>query len=171
MTEKYTLETRIEVVSYVLKKNHSKRAAARKYRIAKSTVRKWVYAYENHGLEGLTLKDNFYTGYFKANVVRYMLENELSASITAAEFNIPSHSTICRWRHIYLTQGEDALQEERQEHPISIAKIENKKSKKIVKEEKKELLAEIKRLKMENDYLKKLNALIQEKEKSMKETK
>jgi len=165
MAKKYSLETKIEVVSYVLKQNHSKRSAAREFKIDKSIIRGWVYAYEIHGLDGLTTKNKFYSGNFKVDVVKYMLENELSAYITAARFNIPTHSTVCTWRRIYLAQGEDALKK-KVEQPIPIGKED-----KIGKEERKELLAEIKRLQMENDYLKKLNALVQERERLEKKTK
>jgi transposase len=167
MKSKYSLETRIEVVNYVLNENHPKKAAARKFKINKSTVRQWVYAYEHHGIEGLTTKDYFYSGYFKASVVKYMLANELSAYIVAAEFNIPTPSTICKWRRIYLEQGEDALNKGKKEQSITANKIEHKKPE-MGNEERKELFAQIKQLKMENDYLKKLNALVQEREESEK---
>jgi len=170
MGNKYSLETKIAVVSYVLKENHSKRSAVREFKIDRNMIRQWVNAYENHGLEGLTTKNNFYSGYFKVNVVKYMLENGLSAYMTAAEFNIPYSSTVSKWRRIYLTQGEDALKKKNKDESISIGKID-KENPKMAKEEKKRLLAEIKQLKMENDYLKKLNALVQEREKSAKETK
>ena len=110
---KYTLETKIEVVLYVLKENHSKREATRKFKIDRNMIRQWVSAYERHGIEGLTSKNKFYSGYFKENVVKYMLENELSAYKTAAEFNIPFSSTISKWRRIYFTQGEYALKKGR----------------------------------------------------------
>jgi transposase len=164
---RYTLETKIEAVSYVLKENHSKREAAREFKIDRNMIRQWVSAYEHHGIEGLTSKNKFYSGYFKENVVKYMLENDLSAYKTAAEFNIPFSSTVSKWRRIYFAQGEYALKKGEKDKSISINKIDRE-NLKIGKDEKKELLAEIKRLKMENDYLKKLNALIQEKEKSMK---
>lgn len=171
MAKKHTLETKIKVVSFVLKENHSKKAAAREFNINKSIVRTWIYAYENHGIEGLKIRDNFYSGDFKVNVIKYMLENKLSANMTAAEFNVASSSTICKWKHIYTTQGEDALNKENKEQALSVKNTEMEKPKKIGKEERKQLLAEIKQLKMENDYLKKLNALVQEKEILEKETK
>ena len=154
MASKYSLETKMEVVSYVLEEKQSKKAASIKFGVNKGIVQSWVYAYEKHGVEGLTTKNYFYSKYF---VVKYMLDNKLSARITAAIFNIPSYSSICEWEKIYLEQGEDALSVD---PPV--------KPKKASKEERKELLARIKQLEMENEYLKKLDALIQEKEKSKK---
>ena len=43
--------------------------------------------------------------------------------------------------------------------------------KKFNKETEKDLIEEVQRLRMENEYLKKLNALVQEREKSKKPTK
>jgi transposase len=163
MPEKYSLETKVEVVSYVLEENQSKKAAARKFKIDRNLVRAWVYTYEIHGIEGLRSKNYFYSGFFKANVVRYMLENEVSANKTAARFNISCSGTVRQWRRIYLEQGEDALKKGIEKEPVSVSKTW-----KMEKEERKELLAEIRRLQMENDYLKKLNALVQEKEKLVK---
>jgi len=171
MLSKYSLETKLEVVLYVLKENHPKKAAAREFKIDKNAVRQWVYAYENHGVEGLSTKNYFYTGYFKANVVKYMLKNELSAKKTAAKFNISSPSSVSKWRRIYIEQGESALNKEgKKDQSFSNAKTKCEQSK-LGKEERKEYLAQIKQLQMENAYLKKLNALIQEREESAKEIK
>lgn len=49
--------------------------------------------------------------------------------------------------------------------------MDTDKKTKITKIVEEDLIAEVQRLRMENEYLKKLNALIQEREKSLKQTK
>ena len=49
--------------------------------------------------------------------------------------------------------------------------MDTDKKTKITPKVEEDLIAEVQRLRMENEYLKKLNALIQEREKSLKKTK
>ncbi|EEL48120.1 Transposase [Bacillus cereus Rock3-44] len=100
-----------------------------------------------------------------------MIENGTSLFETAAIFNIPAPSTIIVWKKQFETQGIDALQSKKKGRP-SMKKESNKQSKQAPVEGSVEALeARIKQLEMENEYLKKLNALVQNKEKSLNKTK
>jgi len=134
-------------------------ASARILGTVKSVVQKWVRIYKLHGENGLSKKHKHYSGIFKKNVIEYMHKNHLSMIQTAIEFQIPSDSLIGRWERIYYEEGLVGLMKENR----------GRKNKKIIKNTKKienqsydELLIEVKRLKMENEYLKKLQALVQE---------
>ena len=83
---------------------------------------------------------------------------------TANHFCIPSHSTVGKWERIYYEEGPEALLEERRGRK-NMGKKKSSKPKKNVNENE-DLLAEVQRLRMENEYLKKLNALVLEREKS-----
>ena len=83
---------------------------------------------------------------------------------TANHFCIPSHSTVIKWERIYYEEGPEALLEERRGRK-NMGKKKSSKPKKNVNENE-DLLAEVQRLRMENEYLKKLNALVLEREKS-----
>ena len=112
-----------------------------------------------------------YTNYsieFKMDVLNYI--NEMGASIeeATAVFNIPASSTVSNWKHLFETQGIDALQPKTKGRPSM--KKETKKNQPVEGSEE-ALQAEIERLRMENAYLKKLNALVQEKEKLQNKTK
>ncbi len=72
------------------------------------------------------------------------------------------------WKHLFETQGIDALQPKKKGRPSM--KKASKKNQPIEGLEE-ALRAEIERLRMENAYLKKLNALVQEKEKLQNKTK
>ncbi|MNE67063.1 hypothetical protein D3C80_1626510 [compost metagenome] len=95
--------------------------------------------------------------------------SEVGASVreTAAVFNIASHSTILSWQRSLELHGIDALQSKKKGRP-SMKKDSNPK---LVEGSVEALQAEVERLRMENAYLKKLNALVQNKEKSPNKTK
>jgi len=72
---KYSLETKFEVVQFVLERNNSQQDAVRHFGIAKGMIQIWIAAYSHHGLEGLALKNRSYTGEFKISVIEYMHRN------------------------------------------------------------------------------------------------
>ena len=168
---KYSLEKKFDAVQFVLEKGNSQKEAARHFGIAKGQIQMWVATYLHHGLEGLTAKNGTYTGDFKVSVIEYMHKKDLSARQTAAEFNIPSFTTVCTWERIYLTEGATALQIDKRGRSAKINTAKKNKKPKLNPEIEEDLIAEVQRLRMENEYLKKLNALIQEKEKSPKKIK
>lgn len=88
---------------------------------------------------------------------------------TAAHFNIPSYRTVSQWERTYYEQGKETLfKEERGRRSKMGTKCPQKLKTNIEATE--DLLAEVPRLRMENEYLKKLNALIQKRERAEKPT-
>lgn len=106
---KYTTELKLQIVQEYLNGNLGKKQIAKKYYVNPSDVQKWSAAYCKHGLEGLCTTHGTYTGDFKVYVVEYMHNTSLSARQTAAHFNIPSYTSVCKWERIYLEEGKDAL--------------------------------------------------------------
>ena len=156
---KYSSEFRLEVVKYCIEENHGIDNAAKHFNIPSvQTVRKWVNRYQEHGAKGLlkNLKSS-YSGEFKQSVVEYMHTNHLSLQKTAFHFNLGHHNIVSKWERIYYEEGPQALYKERRGRTI---KMGSKKKKNINENE--DLLEEVQRLRMENEYLKKLNALVQE---------
>jgi len=112
--------------------------------------------------------NNTYTTEFKLEVIKH--NREYGRTQTEEKYNI-SYSVFKRWERIYLEEGIEGLRIERRGRaskndgvlkgrPINLgAKVEE------------DLIAENQRLRMENDYLKKLAALIQEEEKKQKKSK
>ncbi len=94
-----------------------------------------------------------YTPEFKIKVVETMHREKLSYRETARQFDIPN-SRVTAWERIYLEEGAEGLYAERR------GRKSTGRPPKIKKEE--DLIAEVQRLRAENAYLKKLNALVAE---------
>ena len=165
--KRVSTELKLEIVEHYQKGDIGAQRLADQYHVSKSDVFKWNAAYLEHGVAGLCTTHGTYSGDFKIAVVEYMHNHGVSIRQTAARFNIPTWTTVSKWERIYYEEGKEALYEERRgrARKMEIRKSENQ-EKNIEKNE--DLLAEVQRLRMENEYLKKLNALIQEREKSEK---
>jgi transposase-like protein len=97
-----------------------------------------------------------YTGEFKQKAVEHMRENGLSYRETGKLFGL-KHDSIIIWERVYLEEGAEGLYIDRRGRVAGSPP-------KISKEVEEDLIAENQRLRMENDYLKKLDALVRERE-------
>lgn len=150
----YSTELKLEIVQRYLQGREAKNTLANEYHVNPSDITKWRDVYLEHGEAGLSTTHGTYTGDFKVFVVEYMHNTETSLSKTAAHFNIPDKSIIRKWERIYYELGKEALFVERRGRPMNIEK-QNKEA--LIKENveaNKDLIAEIQRLRMENEYLK-----------------
>ena len=156
---KYSLKFKLEVVKYCIEGHHSIRDAAKKIGIPSSTpIKEWIRKYKEHGPEGLLKQLNSsYSGDFKQSVVEYMHDNHLSATETAVHFRIQT-PVVLKWERIYYEEGPQSLYEERRGRNKNMSSKPRKK--KLSKETEKDLIEEVQQLRMENEYLKKLNALV-----------
>ena len=170
--KRHNLEAKLMIVKYVLEEHHSIWEASDFFGVAYQTIRIWVKHYENEGISGLSIKNKTYSGEFRVYVVEYMRKHNLSLVQTAIHFSLPDHTRVRVWNKLYDEKGPQYLMEE---HRGRIKMKENKSNKNVknckVNPTEKELLKRIEYLEIENAYLKKLNALIQNKEKSKKKTK
>ena len=158
---KYSNEFKLEVIKYY-NEEHGFTSTAKYFNIpAMSTVQKWVRKYNANGIQGLIKNQKTsYSGEFKQNVVEYMHTNHLSCLEAAIHFNLAGDYIVSKWERIYYEEGPQGLYKERRGR---IKKMSSKpKKKKLDKEVEEDLIAENQRLRMENEYLKKLNALVQE---------
>ncbi len=169
---KYSFELKLEIVQKYLGEHIPVTKLVKMYQIDAGTIQQWIGSYVEHGEEGLTHTRQSYTGDFKVSVVEYMHDTGASARKTAAHFNVNAYGTVLDWEQIYEENGPAALYEEhRGKGAMMEAKRPRKPKQKKETDSDEDLLAEVKRLRMENEYLKKLNALVQEKENSRKKTK
>lgn len=161
---KYTSEFKLQVVKYCIDGHHSKYDAAKEFNIPSPTpIMEWIRKYKEHGVEGLIKQQkSSYSGEFKQNVVEYMHSNHLSATETAVHFRVQT-PIVLKWERIYYEEGPHALYREQRGRKRNMSSKPRKK--KLSKEVEEDLIAENQRLRMENAYLKKLQALVQERTK------
>ena len=159
---KYSYEEKLEVVLGVVEKGLSHQASANIIGACKADAQKWVKLYKGHGVEGLKFKKGSYDGKFKISVIEYMHKNHLSIRETAAKFGIASHTTVGQWERIYYEEGLEALIRNNRRSNKKMTKLNKPRNPKLDKKLEEDLIAETQRLRMENAYLKKLQALIQE---------
>ena len=99
-----------------------------------------------------------YTGEFKQMVVESMMRDKLSYKETARQHDIPCDKRVADWERIYLMEGPEGLYIERR------GRGSKGRPTKLPKEVEEDLLKEVQRLRAENAYLKKLQALVLEEE-------
>ena len=162
---KYSKEFKLKVVKSCIENYHTSYEAAKKFNIPSlTTVKKWVKKYNEHGEKGLlkNLKSS-YSGEFKQSVIEYMHKNHLSAQETAIHFNLGSVDQATRWERIYYEEGPQVFYEKRRGRNKNMSSKTRKK--KLSKDNEDDLIEEVQRLRMENAYLKKLQALVQKRTK------
>ena len=94
-----------------------------------------------------------YTPEFKKLVVETMMKEKMSYRETARQFEISNHHRVQDWERIYLTEGPEGLAIERRGRSSK-----GRPPKQLPKQVEEDLLAEVQRLRAENDYLKNLQA-------------
>ena len=99
-----------------------------------------------------------YTPEFKQMVVETMMREKLSYCEAARQFEISDNKRVAAWERIYLMEGPEGLYIERR------GRGSKGRPAKFPKEVQEDLLKEVQRLRAENAYLKKLQALVLEEE-------
>lgn len=162
---KYSDEYKLKVVKAYIAREGSFETIAKKYKIARTCVRQWVAQYNK--TNGFIKPTGHFSGEFKLKVLNYQQEHHLSDQAVSLMFGITNVGTICAWRKKYITGGTEALFQ-KQGRPSKMPKkslIPNKPREEWTEQE------ELAYLRMENDYLKKLVALIQEDEQRERDSK
>jgi transposase-like protein len=165
---KITFEEKLAAVNEYLNGTDSYQSIADRLMVHESAIIKWVRIFQHHGENALRKKYTNYTSEFKLDVLTFMNETGASLLETAAVFNISAPSSILAWQRRVETSGVEALIPKKKGRPpmkeISKKTLPLKHSKETLQEE-------VERLRMENAYLKKLNALVREKERSPRNSK
>ena len=162
---KYTEEFKLGIVKRYLDGDKGLAEVCATYGIPYSRFRDWVSVYRVHGTEGLKKKFSHYSAECKLSILKHMWNNKLSYCETAALFNIRSRGCLREWEKRYQSNGIEALMPHKKGRPRTMSDPgpQPPPSKDEDKRTRDELLAELKYLRMENEYLKKLEALVQAK--------
>lgn len=160
---KYTEKFKTRVVKQYLGGKHGgfKRISAQ-HGIGAPMLRRWVAAYREHGADGLKQKFERYSSSFKLSVLQHMWENALSQNQVAAIFNIRKPYSVGLWEKRYREGGAEDLRRppRTKPHPMKAPtqKPDDKRDDELSRED---LLKRLEYLRMENEVLKKLQALTQ----------
>jgi len=109
-----------------------------------------------------------YSAEFKIGVIMDMREHRMGYRETVRKYWDVSkgqehnyHKQVQRWERIYLEEGAEGLMKERRGRACSTSGTKNGRPPKLDKKVEEDLITENQRLRMEIEYLKKLDALVQ----------
>jgi len=106
---KFPLELRLAVVTHYLNSRDGYRETANRFGVGRTAVRRWVSAWQQHSIDGLTWKTGDYTPEFRLKVVRAVINDKLSLRDATAQFNLPNESTVYQWVKRFQASGAGAL--------------------------------------------------------------
>jgi len=105
-----------------------------------------------------------YSAEYKLNVIMDMREHRFGYVETARKYDIPNYRVIQRWERIFLEEGAEGLMKERRGRACAASGTKKGRPPKLDPKVEEDLIAENQRLRMEIEYLKKLDALVRERE-------
>lgn len=114
-----------------------------------------------------------YTPEFKIKVIETKIKENLSSYEVARRFNMivkingyeyPAHDRVLQWERVYLEEGIEGFYYEKRGR----GRKGKGRKKQLDKEVEEDLIAKCQRLEMENEYLKKLSALVSAREQKEK---
>lgn len=155
---KYDVGFKIHVVREYLDGKLGYKLLAKKYDIPDTKpIREWVKNYQLVGIDGLERKrtKKNYTSEFKLEVLHYMKKTGASYRETSIKFGILNSSMIVDWNKKFLEGGVDALSKPKGRTHKDMTK-KSKETKQLTREQ--QLEEENRKLRLENEYLKKLRA-------------
>ena len=141
----------------------SVRSLAKKWGLSRSLLTRWLDHYNDFGAEGLLPKDKHYrSAEFKLKVVESYTNEGLSLRDCCSRYGIANESSVLSWIRGYERSGIDGLQERRGRPKIMKKDKPAKKAAPLTRLE--ELEKENLYLRAENELLKKLEALAQQRQ-------
>lgn len=159
---KFSIEEKERIVLSILEEGFdSYRSVARELNTSHRLISLWVDSYKIHGRSGLSFKNNLgYTGEFKLSLLQEMRSEGLSLHQLSLKYLI-SPSVLSTWKREYAEGGAIALFMKKRKGRPATAGNKQKATQKTFLSDEEKLVKENELLRAENDYLKKLQALIQ----------
>jgi len=159
---KFSIDQKEQIVRSVLEEGLiTCQSVARAYNTSHRLIALWVKSYKVHGRAGLSFKNNIqYSVAFKLGILQEMYSKGVSLHQLSVKYLI-SPSVLSNWKREYEAGGVETLYMKKGRGRPSKANDKEKISSKTSNSKEEELLKENELLRAENDYLKKLQALIQ----------
>jgi transposase len=170
---KYSIDFKKRVVQYHIANTGGSRKTADHFGIDHATVRNWYQTYQLHGMRAFSKRSQIYTVKDKLKVLQRMEAENWSSRQTSAFFNIPTPYTVQTWLKRYNEGGADALINRRRgrtmpKKPPRPRQPAPDPERSVAGMAPEEMRQELEYLRAENAYLKKLEALVQEKRSASK---
>jgi transposase len=136
------------------------------FNICSRQIRYWSFVYRIHGNASFKHSDKPYSKTFKLQAIQTMQSNNWSMGYTSAYFDLSSPGILYQWIKRYSEGGSDTLTPQRKGRPAMTLKPRPQKPFEQMSE--KEMREELEYLRAENDVLKKLEALAQQRKQKSK---
>ncbi|WP_040725716.1 helix-turn-helix domain-containing protein [Thiomicrorhabdus sp. Kp2] len=163
---KYNREFKLAIAKQCLS-HESSLSISKRLGIPDRYIRYWTQVYRFHGQNAFIKRNTPYSFEDKYRILKHMRENNWSISYTSIVHNMSSPGTISTWLTQFERFGLSGLQPKKQGRKMK----KNQKQETIKPTEQmslEELREELEYRRAENAYLKKLDALLQEKERQTK---
>lgn len=161
---KFTFEIKLKAVKRIVLNHECLKPIARELGCTPGKLRLWRNIYLIHGPAGLWIENRSYSSEFISNVIKYIKETGCTIICACAKFRIPNRETVKNWLRRYDSPGSSSVRKDT-EHIVMVRKLKHPAKKHpsaYTNEEIQKLIEENEQLRMENDFLKKLDALTQE---------
>ena len=161
---KLTRENKIEIFER-RKKGETIPSLAKAFDVQESNIKYLIALIEKHGYDILRKdKNRVYSKDFKLQTINRILIDNESINSVAIDIGLTSSGILDNWLSKFKENGYNVVEKKKGRKPKSMTKP--KKNEKVLSEKDKikQLEDEILYLKAENEYLKKLRALVQERE-------
>lgn len=168
---KHTTAFKLRVVQQYSRGVAGYKAVGRENDVSYAQVRRWVLFHRYHGVGGLEPRKAVrYSAEEKLAFLQHMWEHKLSYAETAAKFNIRAQCNLGIWERTFREGGIVPLIRKPRGRPESMPESPKESAPAEVPIDetrpREELVKELNFLRMENAYLKKLEALVQAKKKA-----
>ena len=158
---KFSLADKERAVKLYLNDGYSYNSIAKKLSTSDTLISLWVENYERYGIDGLSPRNKIhYSVEYKLNLLQKIEKEKLSLPQVSVEYHI-SPSVLYDWQIRYSKYGVEGLKRKRGRPSKKKEKIISNNS----NSDYEQLLERNKYLEVEVAYLKKLDALIQNKQK------
>ena len=165
MKRSYSLEEKLCAIGFVFQ-GESARSVSRRFHLGHHILYEWLESYKLQGVDGLKSpghKKRRLSYEEKCKIVREYQESNLTLYQLSAKYDI-SNSTISVWVKLAERGGYEALDSHKSRHSKTGKRMVKRLPKEEYEKENERLRKENERLRLENLLLKKVRALVEERE-------
>ena len=161
---KLTIKDKIEIYER-RKKGETISSLTKSFKVRGSNIRYLITLIKKHGYDILRKdKNRTYSKDFKLQIINRILISHESINSVALDIGLVSSGILHNWLSKFKENGYNVIEKKKGRKPKSMTKPKKNNKTLSEKEKIKQLEDEILYLKTENEYLKKLRALVQERE-------